>query len=60
MTDPQASLTPNVHGQWRVINGTLVDESTLPVADVITQALAPAPADPSSQTLRRKAPAKPE
>lgn len=50
-TEPQ-SLTPTTHGAWRVIDGVLVDESTLPPADAAESA---AETDPSP---RRKAPEK--
>ena len=51
-TEPQ-SLTPTVHGRWRVIDGQLVDESTLP--EPVDAAESAAETDPQP---RRKAPEK--
>ena len=63
MTQPPQTLTPSTHGQWRVIDGQLVDESALPQADVLTKALTDAQATQDAEPTpspRRKAPAKTE
>lgn len=52
MSEP-TSPTPTVHGAWRVVNGKLVDESTLPP---VTPDVAPAALPQPSNSTRRKAP----
>lgn len=53
------SHTPTSHGTWRVIDGQLVDESTLPLPDAPANPPLP-PVTPAPKSTRRNAPTQPE
>ncbi len=63
-TPPNANPTPTTHGAWRMIDGQLVDESSLPPpaeAEPAPAAPSDLPAPPAGlPTPRRKAHPKPE
>lgn len=52
MSEP-ISTTPTVHGAWRVVDGKLVDESTLPPVPLD---VTPAPQPQAPKSTRSKAP----